>query len=163
MFEIEFTGIDLKGLGKEMKAVVEKHNKKQLIEISNEGEQLIKKRITLQQLPFQQLNKAYVQNKVSLGHSAKMFVRTGKYLNSIKKRTLSSTEAMVFVDPTARSDEGTSYTLIANVLEHGSNKLNIPPRPLWRTSLAILRKTVKFNRFNVAKLKQDLERIGRNG
>jgi len=158
MIKVETVG-NISNLAIDIKREIVKHQYKELNEITQKGEQLIKKRINSQSFGFTPLDQTYLQNKVSLGHSSKMFVATGTYLKSILSTVLSHKQGFIFIDPQAKSKYGTSYTLIATVLEYGSTKVNIPARPLWRSSMELIKKDVRRNYFGLHKLKNRLENM----
>ena len=161
MYEIKFTGVDLKNVAPGMKREIKKHNRQQLIKISAETKKRLKDKITTQNFGFSAapLNREYSKQKVSDGYGSKLFIRKGVYLRSIRKKTLSDSEAIVFIDETARSENGTSYQVIAATLEYGSRVLNLPARPLWQTTFNEMQEETKNKNFGMRGLENDLNRI----
>lgn len=156
MFEIKFKGSDIKGLGKELGKAMKHHQRKELIRMGLEGKRFIKKRIQTQSFSYAPLNREYVKQKKSEGYSTKTFIRTGQYLKAIKKKTFGHVEAWVYPDPTMTSEYGVPYDRIAAILEHGSNAKNIPPRPLWSSTMEVIKAQTNLNKFNEDSLKRHL-------
>ena len=98
--------------------------------IGSETEKRVVKRIVSQPSEWQPLKGQYLQRKEKEGYSNKILIQTGAMLQSI---TTDMQYPRVFtgVKRGARNKEGGDLVNIAAVHEFGSQKRNIPARPMF--------------------------------
>ncbi len=98
------------------------------------GERIVLEHIQNQDLDWEPLQETYREKKRKQAYSDSIYVKTGSYFNEIKgwhdrKRVY------VGIPKGAINSDGNSLETIGQTLEYGSNKLNIPPRPLMEPSM----------------------------
>lgn len=119
----------VKNLNEQMKPHLAKATAKSAMMV----EAALVKHIQSQDLGWHALNKAYLKWKIRNKLSDKIWIATSTLINSVTHKIADGgLEAFVGVLRTAKSADGKNQVLIASVLEFGSAKRNIKPRPLFR-------------------------------
>jgi hypothetical protein len=93
------------------------------------------KHLANQDLGWAPLSPRYLARKEKAGQSDKILIKTSTYLQSITS-TVERGRVFAGVNKEAREADGQLVADIARVLEFGSLKRGIPPRPLWSVVLA---------------------------
>lgn len=89
-----------------------------------------------QDLPWKPLSPAYKRYKQKKGLSTQILIATSTLLNSITSEVRGGgTSAFVGVLRKTAKKKGQDQVLIGQVMEFGSKKRNIPPRPLFKPTL----------------------------
>lgn len=105
---------------------------------------MIKETIEDQKINWQKLSRSYAKLKERKGLDSRIYVATGFYLDSIGVLETSYDEKEgsrleIGVPDVEHPSTGINLRFLAQILEYGSAKMKIPPRPLWRPVLS------KFN------------------
>lgn len=93
-----------------------------------------KSHISKQDLGWVPLNQKYRDSKERQGFSTNILVKSSAYFQAITSYTQGK-NAYVGVKKIARDKDGNEIANIAAVHEFGSDKMNIPARPLWQPVL----------------------------
>lgn len=103
--------------------------------------------ISKQDLGWKPLNQAYADSKAKKGLSNSILVSTSAYFQSITSYVQGNV-AYVGVKKVARDKDGKQIANIAAIHEFGSDKANIPARPLWQPTIKETEKWLKKNGFD---------------
>lgn len=113
---------------------VEKAIDKGFGKIALAGEAIVLSHIQNQDLPWEPLAESYRAKKRQQGYSDNIYVRTGSYFKEVKGWH-DDKKVYVGIPENTLNYEGNALDVIAQTLEYGSHKLNIPPRPLMEPSM----------------------------
>lgn len=141
----------------EFKEAFRRASKKGLQELTEHCKQTIIGHIEKQSLPFKKLSDRYIAFKAKRGLDSRVYVSTGAFKGHILRKTLSHKRAKVYVRDGAKTAKGISYSLVAAVLENGSQVRNIPARPLWSPSAKEAMEWAKAQNLFQEKLKSELQ------
>jgi hypothetical protein len=106
------------------------------------------------------LSPRWLARKAAKGADSRTMIATGHYISQIRvfrKKTKGGFQLRVGFHPSARVrdlDGNTgNITLdrVARVLEHGSQKMGIPPRPHWEPHLKLMRREAPAVRVQIAR------------
>lgn len=114
-----------------------------LTDVGLEGEKIALRIIEEQE--FEELSDEYLKYKKEKGLSELIYVATGTYRQNITSLVYGEA-VFIGVLRGVRHKDGSELVDIAAVLEFGSEKQNIPERPLWRPTVAELRVELKTGR-----------------
>jgi hypothetical protein len=107
--------------------------------------QELKTRIRKQSFAHRPLSRRYVEYKKKAKLDPRILIASGNYVNAISARKRKLRGDLVWtvgVPDTIHGPSGMSYTQLARILEFGSAKRGIPPRPHWRPVWAIALRTM---------------------
>lgn len=158
MFSLEKIGdwVKVRKLTRNLKADLSEVNKKSLAKVGLFAERQAVMALQRQELDWQPLSEKYLEAKKKRGESEKILIATSTYIQSITSQVggqmlrdangkfmgkaaqkMSGTklpENVVFagVLKDVKDENGEEIANIAATLEYGSEKRNIPARPLWK-------------------------------
>ena len=114
------------------------------------------------------LSPRWLARKAAKGADSRTMIATGHYVSQIKvfrQVKQGNVQFRVGFQPAvrARDLDGNTQEItlnrVARVLEHGSQKMNIPPRPHWEPHLKLMRKEAPAVRVQIArKIKRELRK-----
>lgn len=93
------------------------------------------------------LNPQYLKWKKAQGLDERMLIATGRYLKSIwvmKRYYGRNLSWQIGVRKQIHGPSGLPYPVLARILEYGSKKRRIPPRPHWRPTLRRIRREQRW-------------------
>jgi hypothetical protein len=128
-------------------------------QIIQEAYRRVIEHIDKQDLGWKPLNEEYLLRKIREGYNPGKWIRTGLLKDSIQTFQITD-ENLWFVGimgDVKYPDSDISVALVASVLEYGSQKRNIPPRPLFRTVRREMRRELK--QFMETKNKEFLNKV----
>lgn len=134
-------------------------NKVALKQVGLKTERLVVKYIKSQPKTWPPLEEKYLRAKTRQGYSNLMLRKTGTYVNSIRS-SVEDAGSLVFVGvkKEAQSDDGEVLANIGEVMEYGSEKRNIKPRPHFGPVKKLMTRKIKeeglFTQYLNAQLKR---------
>lgn len=130
-----------------LKKDIDASNKIALKQLGLEMERQIVKKIKSQPGAWKALTEKYLESKQKKGFSGLMLVRSSSLLQSITSYA-DNKQAMAGVKRGKKNPEGGDVANIAAIMEYGSVKRNIPPRPfLVPVFMDIRREVLQTNYF----------------
>lgn len=107
-------------------------------EFAKHAERKIKSTIYKQNFKIPALTPKYLRWKKEHGLSTRILIATGEYVRSITTKRIGKTW-LVVVPPISHVDSDLMMNEIAEILEFGSPRKNIPARPVWAITSERLR------------------------
>lgn len=134
-----------RALSKGLKSEIIVANRIALQRIGLETEKWLVKYIKSQPNTWPPLDAEYLRRKTSgnPSYSENMLTRTGSYINSITSNVIDPvSKVFVGVKKGVMSDDGEDLVKIGAVLEYGSEKMNVKPRPHFSAVQRYMRKRI---------------------
>lgn len=130
-----------------------------LKQIGLKTERLVVKYIQSQPKTWPPLSEDYLRRKERQGDSNLMLRKSGTYINSIRS-SVEEPKKLVFVGvkKEAVSDEGEVLANIGAVLEYGSEKINVKPRPHFEPVKKQMLRKIKTEKLFTNYLNNELRR-----
>ena len=135
---------ELRKLSKNLKSEITNANIIALKKVGLQTEREVVKYIQSQPSEWPELDKKYLKRKEKKGYSNKMLYKTGDYVGRITSYVFNP-ESGVFVGVKSKvvSKDDEPLVTIGHVLEYGSEKRNVKPRPHFGPVKKIMLKKIR--------------------